>query len=190
MTMRWTGFVGSPGYTNLYFLNPEEPTEAIANTTAGRVRTWFDTLKAYLPSAVTITFPTEMEAIDTATGDLTGTIALTTLTNVVGSNAGAFASPVGACVNWSTGQIVNGRRLRGRTFLVPLSATHYQSDGTLVDASRTGMIAASSTLCSYQDNLVLAIWHRPTSGGSDGVAAQVSSASVTDRAAVLRSRRD
>ena len=188
--MRWSGFSGAPGYTNLYFLNPEVPTLAIRNTTAGRVRTFFDTIKSYLPSAVTITFPTEMEELDTATGDLEGTLPIDTLTNVVGTVPGAFSSPTGACVSWSTGQIVNGRRLRGRTFLIPLGQTSYQTDGTLLDAVRTGIVAAGTTLSSFQDNLVLAIWHRPAPGGSDGVAAQVGSASVTDKAAVLRSRRD
>lgn len=189
--MRWSGFTGGPGYTNLYFLNPEEPTLAIRNTTATRVKAWFDALKVMMPSVVTIQFPTEMDEIDTATGDLTNTLPIDTIANAVGTQVGTYSAPTGACVNWATGQIVNGRRLRGRTFLVPLAGSIFQSDGTLNDANRTTMVTASTTLCSFQDNLVLAIWHRPTTpGGTDGVAAQVSSASVTDKAAVLRSRRD
>jgi hypothetical protein len=154
------------------------------------VRTWFDTIKTTLPTAVTIQFPTEMEEIDTATGDLVQALPIDVLTQVVGTTPGAFASPAGACVNWNTGHITNGRRLRGRTFLVPLAGTQYQTDGTLVDATRTTIVAASTTLVSYQDNLVLAIWHRPVTGGSDGEAAQVDSASVTDKVSILRSRRD
>ena len=188
--MRWAGFSGAPGFTNLYFLNPEPPTLAIRNTTAGRVRTFLETCKTKLPSTVTISYPTEMEQLEIDTGALVGTLPIDTLTNTVGTLVGNFSSPTGACINWQTGLIVNGRRLRGRTFLVPLGGAAYQNDGTLNDGDRTAMATAATTLCSYQDNLVLAIWHRPSPGGSDGVAAQVSSASVTDKAAVLRSRRD
>ena len=188
--MQWNGFTGAPGYTNLYFLNPEEPTLAIRDTTAGRVKTFFEQIKVALPSTVTIVFPNEMEELDTATGELLQTLPITTIANTVGNLVGTFASPAGACVNWSTSQIVNGRRLRGRTFLVPLGGASFQTDGTLKDTDRTAIINSANALCGFQDNLVLAIWHRPTLGGSDGVAAQVASASVTDKAAVLRSRRD
>jgi hypothetical protein len=190
MTMTWTGFTGSPGYTNLYFINPEEPTLAIRNTTAGRVRTWFEAIKTTLPSTVQIAYPSEMEQITTETGVLMSTMPIDALANTVGTLVGTFASPVGACVNWSTSLIVNGRKLRGRTFLVPMGSAAFQTDGTLKDTDRTAIVTASNTLASYQDNLVLGIWHRPSLGGADGVAAQVASASVKDKAAVLRSRRD
>jgi len=190
MKMTWTGFVGSPGYTNLYFLNPEEPTLAIRDTTAGRVRTFFQGLTSYLSNQVNIAYPSEMEHVDTATGDLLDIQPLTGQANTVGTQTAGFSAAVGACVTWNTEQIVNGRRLRGRTFLVPLASAAYQTDGTLIDTTRTSINTAASALCNYNDNLVLSIWHRPSTGGSDGVAAEASSASVRDRTAVLRSRRN
>lgn len=189
-TVRWSGFVGAPGYTNLHFLNPEEPTLAIRDTTVSRVRTFFEAIKGELPNVVTLTYPTEFEELDTATGELLQTLDITPVAVTAGSAAGDYSAPSGACINWSTSQVVNGRRLRGRTFIVPMIATAYDLDGSLDNTRRTAMQTAANTLCSFQDNLVLAVWHRPTGGGSDGVAAQVSSASITDKAAILTSRRD
>lgn len=188
--MTWTGFTGSPGYTNLYFINPEVPTLAIRNTTAGRVRTWFEAIKTTLPSTVNVAYPSEMEQLETETGTLMASLPIDALANTVGTLVGNFASPTGACVNWTTSLIVNGRKLRGRTFLVPMGSAAFQTDGTLKDSDRTAIVTASNTLCSFQDNLVLGVWHRPAPGAADGVAAQVASASVKDKAAVLRSRRD
>lgn len=188
--MTWTGFVGSPGYTNLYFINPEEPTLAIRDTTAGRVKAFFESVKLMLPSTVNVAFPSEMEELATDTGALQQTLPITAIANSVGTQVGKFSSPTGAVVNWKTSLVVNGRLVRGRTFIVPLSVNAYDTDGTLATTDRNNLATAASALCSHQDNLVLAIWHRPSPGGSDGVAGQVASASVKDKAAVLTSRRD
>lgn len=188
--MTWTGFQGSPGYTNLYFINPEEPTLAIRNTTAGRVKSFFEAVKLMLPSTVNIAFPSEMEELATDTGVLQQTLPIDPIANSVGTQVGKFSSPTGAVVNWKTSLVVNGRLLRGRTFIVPLSVNAYDTDGTLNTTDRNNLATSAAALCSHQDNLVLAIWHRPSPGGSDGVSGQVASSSVKDKAAVLTSRRD
>lgn len=191
MTMRWAGFSGAPGYTNLHLMNPDGdvPTGPL-NTQAARVRTFFQGFSSSLPSGVTITFPASVEMLDTGTGELIEDIAIDPLTTVTGAGSGNYSSAVGACINWRTAHVLNGRRLRGRTFIVPLTAVAYQTDGTLSDTMKTTFTNLANDLIAPTDFFPLAIWHKPAPGGTDGVGAQVNAASITDKTAVLRSRRD
>ena len=188
--MTWAGFSGAPGYTNMYFLNPEVPDQATLDALGVRVRGFFATLGSALPSNVTISFPTEVDQFNTTTGELEDTLPIAKPSGVSGIASGNYSSAVGMCVNWKTGTIVNGRRLRGRTFLVPLASAAYDSDGTLNGTHLTNMRAAADLLISEQTNLVLAIWAKPGLLRPEGVSAQVASASINDKTAVLRSRRD
>lgn len=192
MTMRWAGFSGAPGYTNLHFLNPEpDPNDAARDALGTRVRAWFQTFSSSLPSGVTITFPTVLERFDTGTGVLEEELPLDPLTTVTGAGSGNYSSAVGACINWRTTSVLNGRRVRGRTFIVPLTAVAYAADGTLSDTLRTTFQTnANALLDPGITDLPLCIWAQPAPGGSDGTAHQVTTATVADKTAVLRSRRD
>lgn len=152
------------------------------------VRTAFQGIAAYLPTGVSIAFPTSGDVIDDTTGTLTGVWTAAATGNVVGSAPAAAAAGVGAAIGFTTGGIVNGRRLRGRMFIVPLSTNAYDIDGTLV----TGAMSVLSTFGSaIQASGPLAIWHRPTSkGASDGNSYGVVSNKVRDKVAYLSSRRD
>jgi hypothetical protein len=92
-------------------------------------------------------------------------------------------------VTWTTATFVHGRRLKGRTFLVPLESGCFAPDGSLDDGTRTLLQAAVDTLVtSGEDHFV--IWHRPTTvGGSDGLTGDVVAGTIRDRGAVLTSRR-
>jgi hypothetical protein len=190
--MTWAGFSGAPGYTNMHFLDPDPISESGVNQTALRLHNFWDALEVYLPGPVTITLPSVLEEIDTGTGELIGEIPFVPGTVIDGSGSSVFASSTGACINWNTVGIVNGRRLRGRTFLVPLHGSAFDISGTLVDTTRTAIVAAGNALADASVGLGidLAVWHRPSPGGSDGIAAGVTGCTVNDRGAVLRSRRD
>lgn len=189
-TMRWNGFSGAPGYTNLYLLNPEVPTQAVLDAAGVRIRNFLATLGTSMPAGVSITFPNEVDQFNTTTGELEGTLPTASQNAVTGVPSGNYSSAVGMCVNWTTTQIVGGRRLRGRTFLVPLAAAAYGPDGTLSDTVRTTVLTAANTFISEQNNLVMAIWAKPNPSRPEGVSAQVTSVSINDKTAVLRSRRD
>jgi hypothetical protein len=191
-TPRWDGFSGAPGYTNFHFLLADTPTGTELADSAAKIRTWFDALKAYLPNICTITFPAEIVQLNTETGELEGTYAITAPASVTGTGGTtAFSSATGVCVNWNTAAVVNGRRLRGRTFFVPCMPTAtFQSDGTLGVGAQVAFQAASTTLADSTAGMPFVVYHRPTLGGSDGVAGPITSSSVNDKTAVLRSRRD
>jgi len=192
LTMTWSGFSGAPGYSNLYFSSALVPTPTELAQTMTKVHAFFYAWRGFLPNAVTISFPSSIEEFQTTTGELQSTASVTpgaTITGIGGS--AVFSSAVGACVNWKTDTVVNGRKLRGRTFMVPLqSLPSFDTDGSLNPSTRLTMLTAATNLVNDATGLPFFIWHRPTPGGSDGAAGPVTSTTINDKTAVLRSRRD
>lgn len=179
VTFVWNGFTGAPGYTNLYF-----DSDGDAGAIGTALNAFWNGMKVYLSTATTVSL-LEAAQIDVATGDLQATVDLSGIGPWVGQAGAESAAPAGACITWRTGTIVNGRRLRGRTFLVPLAANQYQGNGTL--ASPDQIQAKAQDL--IDDSGALVVWHRPTTpSGSDGSASPATTAYVRDRVSVLRSR--
>jgi hypothetical protein len=181
----WTGFTGAPGVSTFFADD--------AAAVIGPLRAFFTSVAGYLPSSVHIDSPTDGDIIDDATGALTGTYSHAAGTTLIGTASDFYAGPVGACINWITGVVLDGHRVKGRTFLVPLTLDGYDSDGTLADAYRTGLQTAVGVLLADAAGH-LKIWHRPlhatlSHGARAGGSATVVAAQVPDLAAVLRSRR-
>jgi hypothetical protein len=152
------------------------------------VRTAYQNLTSILSTGVTITVPDTGEKIEDTTGVLDSVWSSTTPAPVVGAAGGVVAGGVGACITWKTGGIIDGRRLRGRTFIVPLSSTAYEANGTLTTAALTALNAFGTAMLASGP---LAVWHRPTSeAAADGNSYGVVSFSVRDKVAFLSSRRD
>lgn len=148
----------------------------------------FVTLAPAIPAGVTMTVPGTGDVIEDTTGDLVDVWTAAGGETVLASGAATAAAGVGVCVNWLTGGIINGRRLRGRTFVVPITSTAFDSTGTIT-------APALSTFGSFANELMaaspLAVWHRPTTvGGSDGNSYGVTSNRIKDKVSFLSSRRD
>lgn len=187
VTVNWTGFSGAPGFTNFYFGNTSDVTGANSAVTTSQA--FLDAIHFYLPVGVNVQASTEVEVVDPANGDLLDVITATASSPVwAGQMTGAYAAPTGGIVNWRTAGVHRARRVRGRTYLVPLGGDAYQSDGTLLDSVRTGIVTATAGMVSSP----FGIWARPF--GPPPVVAgalyDVISASVPDKACVLTSRRD
>lgn len=145
-------------------------------------------LKTLIPPSVTISVAGSGDTYDDANGELTSTWSAGAAQSFLGQAPfPQIAAGVGACVTWNTGLIVAGRRLRGRTFLVPLSTQAYDNDGTLTLAAQTALENFGTALLAVGG---LGVWHRPTAAGNDGAASGVTSFRLRDKVAVLRSRRD
>lgn len=148
----------------------------------------WEMLEPILPSGVTITVPGTGDKFNDTNGTLTGVWAQPGGGTVVGAGGPNCAAGVGACIGWQTGGIVNGRRLRGRTFIVPLINIIYDVDGTIIPTTMTLLQSFANAL---QVASPLGIWHRPTTpGGVDGTSYGVVSNRVRDKVAFLTSRRD
>jgi hypothetical protein len=192
-TITWTGFSGAPGYTNLHFFSEGVPTPTAMDGIGTKIRTWINSMVGLLPIGVTATFPNQLEEYDESDGELVGVHAIAQGAQVIGTGAGNYSSATGACINWTTNTLHNGRRVRGRTFIVPLlPSAAFQSNGTLLDTARTSLVSNSQIFIDSAAGYPLCVWSRPRTlpTPSAGNAALVLSATVNDLTAVLRSRRD
>jgi hypothetical protein len=181
----WDGFQGAPGYTVLHFNGA--PDNTAAGILAESVHDFFLAIANRLPGDATINFPGEMTLHDDL-GTLVGAVPVTPVPAVVeATGIGAYAAPTGARVTWETGTIVGGRRLRGRTFIVPMVAGSYDLTGTILETTITQIELAANTLVSESTALghPLVVWS-PTGASVSPVTAGI----VPDQATVLRSRRD
>jgi len=192
----WTGFNGAPGYTNLFFRDfggAEDPdvTNAVATLAAERVVTFWNAIEQYFPNDVTLRVDNIVDVLEDSTGTLIESYSTPVNAPIAGTNAGSYSAASGGVIGWTTGSIRNGRRIRGRTFLVPLASLVMSTSGRIEPGVVNTIQTAASALADNTQTPDLGVWARPTaSGASDGQWAVCSGARVTDLPAVLRSRRD
>lgn len=193
--MKWSGFSGAPGYSVFHMrdFGDVEPTAADAQSAAAKVNQFALEVSSYLPSVVTLQVQSDVEVLEESNGMLNTVHSVTGMTPKLGTAPAAttFAAAVGGVITWRTPGIRNGRRIRGRTFLVPFASTAFQSDGTLAATTVSGLGICATNLIEAAGNGDLGVWARPTApGATDGVWHAVTGFSVPDMGAVLRSRRD
>lgn len=187
-----TGFAGSPGVNTFYFLD--------TSTALASLNTLYQGLQGVFPSVVTIQIENTGDIIESTTGELLGSWSGNAVAPFGGTGAGSYSAPSGAMIGWETGAVRDGRRLRGRTFLVPAVGSQYDQYGTLNDTMVTS-VQASATAFIFEQSSSFVIWHRPFAGAPAvgtkparpatlGGHALVIAARVPDKAVVLRSRRD
>lgn len=186
----WQNFPGAPGYTNFY----------VGTNFAGPApfTTFFDAIKVYLPLSATIQVPNSGDIVVQETGQIGGVWTSGTVGNVTGSGAGAYSGASGAVVEWLTNGIVAGRRVTGKTFLVPLSGA-FDSTGSLSTGALTALQnAAAALIAALTPNLLVyarpfpgkpAEGTKPAKPARSGTSYQVVAARIPDLAAVMRSRR-
>ena len=176
----WQNWPGAPGVTDFY------SNDLIAANFVNDVRAFFDAIKANLPSGLQVQTSGVCDLIDEGTGALTGQDTTTTPAVVQGTNAGVYSGATGAVIRWTTAGFVAGRRVQGRTFLVPLVGQG-DTNGTIITAVlNTLQAAATGLVTAGAGNMV--VWSRPRAF-SQGHAFVVTGSIVPDLAAVLRSRR-
>lgn len=188
VTAVWTGFSGAPGYTNFFF-NAFGSGDFV-DEEVGRVRDFFDELTLLLPEDVTVQVQQEAALLDEASGALIGySLAETNPLPVEGTQTTPYSAPSGAAITWNTDAVARGRRLRGRTFIVPIASGGYEDDGTLSPSAIGYLSEAANALLAGGEGQSLVIWSRPRDGAG-GTVGTVNGFRVADRAAILRSRRD
>lgn len=195
-TATWNGFIGAPGYTKFAWI--DLATTASYTAATDGMRAFFAALTTYLYLGTSIQVAQILQEYDAATGTLLAEHSASTLPAVVNGVAAASAHPggAGAFISWKTGQIYNGRRVQGRSFIVPIAASCYDTDGTLASGFTNALQTAGDNLV----NIALAdfaVWaktwskpvppNKPVQIGGQGFSVQ--NAQVKDQASGLRSRR-
>ena len=189
----WSVTGGGIGYSVFHVREAGvEPIGLSAQAFADDLRAGLATLTGDLPNDVSISFESEARELDVSTGTLVGVHAVDPPATVAGIGTGVYAAPSGAKVDLNTEGIVAGRRLKGRTFIVPLIGTAYTDGGLIASGTRSRLNTAFEAFRDDPGNYSLAVWSRPKTGegARPGTLADVISVAASLKAAVLRSRRD
>lgn len=178
----WGSWAGAPGVSTFYTFGGNLDNDVAA------IRAFFNSLALQFPSGITFSVPGVGDTIDDATGLINGAWNATAAPAIVtGTGSGAYAGNAGGIVHWLTSGVANGHRVRGRTFLVPLIATAFDTQGSLSTTALTAIRSAAATLISSGAG-DFRVWHRPV-GGAGGASFATLTSSVPDLAITLRSRR-
>ena len=187
VTADWPGGKIGTGYTNMFF-NAGVSTAQLASDAVRKFISDSYTSGGYLPTGVNIAFRSVVDVLEEVNGELVSQLAVTAPAAIAGGDPGRYSAVSGACVSWRTGDFVNGHRVRGRTFLVPMGALGLATDGSLDNLTVTNINTAAAGLVAAAPELV--IWRRPTShAASDGSSHIVGTGVCQDKAAYLTSRR-
>lgn len=188
--VQWGGWSGGPGYS-VFRAMGTDTAQAHADAVRKFLLDALSTLAAnldFLPTNVVLTFPSTMDRVDADTNTMIGTVGVAAPATITGLAASGFAAPTGAAITWTTGDFHDGRRVVGRTFLVPLSNAAYQNDGSLLTTCLDNIRAAAATYIADPTNQPVVMSRLTTD--HPGGAHIIVGGSVSDKAAVLRSRRD
>lgn len=192
----WQNFIGAPGYSRFTFENPV--TVADANSMTAAVRAFFFALAAWLPQGITVQVQQNVPVYDEVTGRLVSEVTAASVPALVtgtGSTTNGFAGGAGAFVGWKTNAIWLGRRVQGRTFLVPLVGVA-EANGTLTATAITGISNAADGLLA-PITPAFGVWAKRFDRSNPGKPVQTDGSfflaqgrSVPDKTGILRSRRD
>lgn len=181
----WSGPQGSGLRTIMYFADGSGLVPSIRSG----VNDLWDALKGNFTAAYTVRVSPECRILNTATGVLEDVESDTASYSVTGTGSGnSAADATQALIRWTTGTIVAGRRLQGRTFL-PGTPTSSVSNGNLAGFAVSGINGAvAAWLADPTKSGGFSVWHRPKAGGG-GSASAVVGGTVWGEFAVLRRRR-
>lgn len=193
--LKWDSFTGGPGYTNFHMRDFSEGgvDPAWAQPAVDRVQEFATAIKGLLPAGATLQVSGDVEVIEAENGQLQDVLTATqpALITSTGPSFVAYSGATGGVITWRTAGIRNGRRVRGRTFIVPMHGQAYGTNGTLDSATITTLGTAATGLLATGITPRMGIFTRPSApGATDGSWSFATSFSVPDMAAVLRSRRD
>jgi len=165
----------------MFWMATEDSTGAAAVRTA--LLAFYTSVYANMWAGTTAKLEPELAIVDPITGKQTGIVVASTF-SVTGSLA-TDPIPFANCalVRWRTGQFTDGRENRGRTFLTgPVEAS---SLGGYPDPAWVAAVETAANTLVAASSAALGVWsrkHQHIEG--------VQSASVWNKWAILRSRRD
>lgn len=175
------------GVCTLAFTDPVDDSAA-ENISDGVKQFWTDCAST-LDNGVTFTVESNPRRYAAATGELQQIFSVAEQAPVSGSlSSSGVPRAAQALIRWSTADIVNGRAVKGRTFIPGLVSSTITDTGQLSQGAMDDLDAAAEAMITGSGG-TLSVWHRPVDGAG-GSEHLVTSASVWSQFAVLTSRRD
>lgn len=150
------GGVAGPGVMTLYTLG-------LGGDLQDAAETLMISLQGLLPNDVSFTFPGAGDSIEDSTGELVGSWTGGGSTVTAGTGTGPFMLGTGFGITWATNGIVAGRRVKGRTFVVPAISSCFDTTGFLDVGVRTTI---NNAIAAFRTDIATehAIWSRPVPG--------------------------
>lgn len=193
----WNFGTGGPGLTKLWFQELLDPTARQAGVDS--VRALLSSLVSVLRSDWNIQVQTLIQNYSLETGKLTNEFTAGTtppqINGTVATTAG-YQLGVGARILWRTGVVLNGRKVVGRTFCVPLAG--FTTSAGIVIAALVSTVKTACTAYATQAGARPIVWHKllgdaPAGGGPrpylGGTAVPIVSGDMLSPPSSLRSRR-
>lgn len=178
----WTTASGAGKVTVMYF---DGATSITTQRTA--LTTFWQAVDDALDDSVTWAIRNAGVVVDDGSGTLTGSWSSGSVVSGVGLGVTEpLPDATQTLIRWNTPNIVNGRFLRGRTYVPGLSSLNVD-EGNVRAAAITLIGAAATALVG--SGAGLRVWHRPIAG-SGGASFSATSAAVWPEFAVLRRRRN
>jgi len=175
------GLPGGPGLSTFHFEN--SGSGATAQQTADAVETFFQAIDTFINVGLTFTGSDELELIDSANGQQTGSTPVVGW-GVSGLDSATMLPPITQMlVRWNTTLYTGGRRLQGKTFLPGFCEDSNETAGTPQNAVYTAVQTAADTLAGVFPGLV--VFSRKNFN-----YAPVEAVSVWNKWAILAGRRD
>lgn len=190
VTTTITGFSGAPGYWRHYFKDISGLGGSVmAQLCVDRVRDSVVAAGALFSSSVTYNVSGLVDELDESSGQITGQQSVTGRTQIGGAAGTLGPIVVGLVAQYNTNDFVNGRRIRGRSFLNPIRSVYTQDA-----APQATVLGLASAFASQLDNpgattVRFGVYTRPK-GGTPGAWHDVVNTNVPQKWTVLRSRRD
>jgi len=185
------GSTGLPGLHTTYWNGTgTSPVAADALDVVDRVHDFWEAISELLSAGLDITCTDPVDVLESTTGELTGSLPPGTVAPVEGDGSSTLPRATMLLLKYLTDDIVGGRRLRGRSFIGPLSVTT-NTTGSVTPGSNTTLLTAAGNLQTGTTGSRQVVWHRPTQAlPASGVVSEVTSYASSSEFSVLRSRRD
>ena len=188
MLVVWTGPGGLPGYTKFRFIGVL--TGSQVDAAAANIKTFLEAVKNRLPTQVTLAIQSGV-SFHADGGDLTGEGTVGTLpAPTVGTAGTGFSAVSGFMILWNTPAINGGKKVRGRTYFVPAASAIFDTDGTITEVARAGLLTAANAFATSTPSPAINSRARASNPAATDQTNAVTSATVSDKQVVLRSRRD
>lgn len=180
LLIQWTVASGRRGTSVLYFDEITEPEGTLGTRVADAILHQ----ASLFHTTTTATVDRYGKIINAVTGLYEGDWGVPgATTSVSGAQSGTnVPNAAQGLIRYSTAAIINGRRLKGRTF-IPGLAVAGDAGGEVNSTTRTGLLA----MANEWRTAGLLVWHRPQA--DDGQAVSPAGVSVWNEYAVLRRRR-
>lgn len=177
----FSGLGGLPGYNQMYF-----DAAGDAQDHSNYVRAFWEAMTAVVPIGWKYTIDADVSTLNDSTGQLVSVEATVPLIQSGPGGNASYTAGAGACVGWVCNEVHGSKRLRGRTFVVPLLGLAYDETGTIQTAALSGIRAAATALLTSGD---FGVWGRPVNG-ANGLFGLAVATNTRDKVAWLSSRRD